>query len=150
MNKKSITFAVALTICSSPVFAEMYRYVDENGQVVYSQFRPDTETAPSTVKAPPPPPSTAGQSRQQLIESLQRKEDIKEDMKKAEEKSAAEAAKRERQQKNCEAAKKNLEAYSAGPEKKVVDAEGNPVQLTDYQRNQEIRKAREVMAKECQ
>ena len=149
MTKKSFYLAVALLVGTSPLFAEMYRYLDEDGQVVYSQFRPETETEAATVKAPPPPPSTAEQSRQQLIDSLQKNEDTKLDQKTAHQKAVAEAAEKERQRKNCAAARKNLKAYTADKEKRIVDPEGNEMQVSDYKRNQEIKRAQEAIARDC-
>ena len=149
MTQKSLLLAISLIIFSSPLFAEMYRYVDENGQVVYSQFRPDAEIETSTVKAPPPPPSSAEQSRQQLIDSLQKREDAKLDQKEAGEKAVAQAAEKERQRKNCEAAKQNLQAYSADPDRVILDKDGSEMQLSDYKRKQEIKRAKEAIARDC-
>jgi len=89
MKTKIILLALSMMLAASPLFAEMYRYVDEDGQVVYSQFKPHPGVEASTVKAPPPPPSTADQSRQQLIDSLQKREDIKLDKKTAEQEATA-------------------------------------------------------------
>ena len=149
MTKKLFLLAASLILGSSPVFAEMYRYVDENGQVVYSQFRPGTETETSTVKAPPPPPSTAGQSRQQLIDSLQQGEDARQDKKEADKKAATAAAEKERQRKNCAAAKKNLANFTASDNRKLVDRDGNEIQMSAYQRKQQIERAKEAIARDC-
>ena len=149
MKHKSLFLVSVLTVFSTSLFAEMYRYVDENGQVVYSQFRPNAEIETSTVKAPPPPPSSAEQSRQQLIDSLQKNEDAKQDQQDAEKTAAKEAAEKERQHKNCEAAKKNLEAYSSDPDRVIVDKDGNEIQLSDYQRKQEIKRAKKAIARDC-
>ena len=149
MTKKSFVLTASLILGSTPLFAEMYRYVDENGQVVYSQFRPNAATETSTVKAPPPPPSTAGQSRQQLIDSLQQGADSRQDKKDADKKAAADAAEQERQRKNCEAAKKNLANFTASDNRKLVDRDGNEMQMSDYQRKQQIKRAKEAVARDC-
>ena len=149
MSKKIqvLAFSILLTM-TSQLFAEMYRYIDENGQVVYSQFKPKPDVETSTVKAPPPPPSTAGQSRQELIDSMQKREDAKQAKKEADRQQALETETRQRQQKNCESAKNNLEALMA-QKGKIVDKEGNEIQLSDKQREQEIEKARNIMKNEC-
>ncbi len=149
MTKKSFYLAVVLLLGTSPLFAEMYRYLDEDGQVVYSQFRPNTETEAATVKEPPPPPSTAQQSRQQLIDSLQKNEESRLDNKSAHQKAVADAAEKERQRKNCEAARKNLKAYTADKEKRIVDPKGNEMQVSDHKRAQEIKRAQEAIARDC-
>lgn len=143
-----LAFSFLLTM-TSQLYAEMYRYLDENGQVVYSQFKPKPDVETSTVKAPPPPSSTAGESRQELIDSLQKREDAQQAKKEAEKKQATQAETQQRKDKNCAAARKNLEALLA-ESGEIMDKDGNEIQLSAKQRKQEIEKARNVIQNECQ
>ena len=149
MKNKIIGLAIILLTATPPLFAEMYRYIDESGQVVYSQFKPKPGVEISTVKAPPPPPSTAEKSRQQLVDSLQKRVDAKQDKKEAEEKSAKADEDSERKMKNCEAAKRNLANLTASDNRKLVDRKGNVVEISEAKRKQQIQKAQEVIKRDC-
>lgn len=129
--------------------AEMYRYVDESGQVIYSQFKPDNTDQISTVKPPPPPPSTAAESRQQLNDTLGREQDARQDAEKqaeADEKSQQEI---ERNRKNCEAARNNLKVLQDGSGYQRIMKDGKEVKFDDSQRQAEIRKAQDMIQKSC-
>ena len=143
--------AVSILI-TLPAMAAMYRYVDENGQVVYTQFRPGPGVKAETIQGPPPPPSTAKASQEALLENLQQQAESREDQKEAaEEEKKAEKAKtlQQRLKKNCEIAKKNLKYLQAQDNRKLVDKDGNDLAITDAQRAQRIQKAREVMQRDC-
>jgi 16S rRNA A1518/A1519 N6-dimethyltransferase RsmA/KsgA/DIM1 with predicted DNA glycosylase/AP lyase activity len=148
--KSQITLIIAsLTLVATSVLAEMYRYIDENGQVVYSQFRPGPDVETQSVKEPPPPPSTAKERQQELLDNLQKQAEIKEDKKEAADKTEKEKTKEDQLKKNCEAAKKNLEYLQARDNRILLDKDGNKLSLSDAQRLQRIQKAKEVMQRDC-
>lgn len=150
MKNKIIALTIILMTSAAPLFAEMYRYIDDSGQVVYSQFKPKPDVDASTVKAPPPPPSTAEKSRQDLVDSLQKSVDSKQDAKDAEKIAAKEDAEAERKRKNCDAARKNLELFTATDNRKIIGKDGEELSLSDAKRKQQIQKAQDVIAKDCQ
>jgi len=150
MLKKQIITILSLVLLSAPVFAKMYRYVDESGEVVYSQFEPATQVQRSTLKPPPPPPSTAIQSQQQLIETIQKREDAKQDRIETQKKADQLAMENKKKVMNCEASKRNLEGLTNLDKHKTVDAAGNEIQYTPRQLKQMIKKAREIMKQDCQ
>lgn len=145
----SVCCLVAVSLTSFAVQAEMYRYIDEDGQVVYSQFRPAPGVEATTVGAPPPPPSSAGETRQELFDSMQRRIDEKQDQANAEEEAAAKEAEELRRQKNCNAARYNLENLTAQDNRILLDRDGKEMTLSDSQRKKAIQKARDEMARDC-
>jgi hypothetical protein len=141
-----------LILISLPTMADMYRYVDENGQVVYTQFRPGAEVNAATIQGPPSPPSTAKHSREALIENLTLQAESREDKKEAAreaEKARQEKEREEQLKQNCETAKKNLEYLQAQDRRKLVDKDGNSLSMSNTERVQRIKKAREVMQRDC-
>ena len=135
------------------VFAEMYKYIDENGQVVYTQFRPDPSLNAEAIKGPAPPPSTAKGDHDNLIENLVKQAENREDQKAASKKAEIEKAEEERKKKNCEAARKNLE-YLQGQEtgldkRLLVDKDGKPVKMSAEDRQNQINEAKEVIEQDC-
>ncbi len=148
----SLLFA-SLMLVSLPVLATMYRYVDESGQVVYTQFCPAPGVEAHTVEAPPPPPSTAKDSQQELLDNLQKNADAREDKKEAEEeteKTEKKQADQERMKRNCEAARKNLKILENRGNRKLLDKDGNVLDLSNEQQMQQrLQRAREVIQRDC-
>lgn len=139
-----------LLLLSLPVMAAMYKYVDADGQVVYSQFPPPGEVETDVVQPPPPPPSSAAASRKQLIDSLvenaeKRQEAAKTD---AQPEKAARDADEVRKQ-NCLAARKNLENLTANDQRRLVNEKGNEISLDETRRARLVRQAQQRIQKEC-
>ncbi len=86
----------------------MYKWVDENGRVVYSDQPPPANVKSEIVKPPPPPanPNAAKELADKELEIKQR------DKKRAEEAQAAEKARAdaERRRENCVQARGQLQA----------------------------------------
>ncbi|HTT07476.1 MAG TPA: DUF4124 domain-containing protein [Gammaproteobacteria bacterium] len=149
MTKHGLLYLTGLLalICVGQATAEMYKWVDENGQVQYSQSPPPGGKA-ETVE-PPPKVDT-----EQAVEELKAKEKGFDDRRKAEAKAAETDAKKEQdaaaKQKNCEAAKSNLEGMEAAPQKSFkTDAAGNRVRLTDDERQKTIADMKKIIARDC-
>ncbi len=132
---------------SNQALAEMYKWVDESGQVQYSQ------APPPGVKAdrvnPPPKVDT-----EQAVDELKAKQKGFDDRKKAEAKEAETEAKKTQKsadkQKNCEIAKQNIEGMEAAPQKSFkTDAAGNRVRLTDEERQKQIADMQKIIDKNC-
>lgn len=132
-----------------PAVAQMYRYVDENGQVTYSQFRPPEGTSSTTVRPPPPPPSTAADSRKALVDSLQKREETKQDQQETKKKQEEKLTEEKRLKQNCEAARKNLANLTAADNRQMVDKDGKALEISKFKRKQMIDQAKAVMKRDC-
>ncbi len=149
MTKHSLLCAILLPalIATGQAAAEMYKWVDENGQVHYSQLPPPGAKA-ETVK-PPPKVDT-----EQAVDELKAREKGFDERRKAEAKQAETTVKKEEEaaakQKNCEIAKRNLEGMEAAPQKSFkTDANGNRVRLTEEERQKEIAEMQKIIARDC-
>jgi hypothetical protein len=137
--------SLALTPVAS---AKTYRWVDESGQVVYSQFPPPPGTEADTMRPPPPPAEP--DARQELQETLQRLEDNREDRELAREKTEKEAAQARQQAEGCTAARQNIQVYRDSPPNRLIrDSSGEYRRVTPEQREEKIREAQEYLDKHC-
>jgi len=152
MKLAAIT-AIFLLLTTFSAIAEMYKYIDENGQVVYTQFLPEAGVETETIRGPAPPPSTAKTSQQNLIDNLVTQAETREDKREAEKKAKQEEARNEQLKQNCKAARSNLEylqRQAQGQDKRMlVGKDGKPMKMSDAQRQQQIKKAKEIIERDC-
>lgn len=141
--------AIFLLLSSFGAIAEMYKYIDENGQVVYTQFRPDPGVVAETIRGPAPPPSSAKATRQELIDNLVNQAETREDRKAAQKKAEQEKTRDNQLKQNCEAARKNLKYLQGQDKRTLVDNDGKAITMSDSQRQQQIKKAREIVERDC-
>ena len=128
--------------------AGMYKWVDENGQTVYSQSPPASGQS-TRVKPPPPPAETPEEARQRLNLQLQKFQDKAEDIELAGQKEAKEEELTEVYKSNCAAAQNNLFFLESNPRKLVGQPDGTYVRLTEEERQQKMQEAREQVEKYC-
>lgn len=132
------------TICS----AQMYKWVDEQGDTHYSEIPPPKGDV--TTVAPPPPPAVAPAQAQQQLEQRQEKLNELADQRS---KASADAALEDQQQKdmrtNCERAKATLAGLYAGGNRLYKDSKGNVTRMNEKQRQENIEKAQEMRRKYC-
>ena len=128
--------------------AAMYKWVDENGQTVYSQI-PPTSGQSTRMKPPPPPAETPEEARQRLNQRLQTLEDKAEDKELAGQKEAKEGELAEVYKSNCAAAQHNLMFLESNPRKLVGQPDGSYVRITEEERQQKMQEAREQVEKFC-
>ena len=142
------TLALTLTLftgllLSAAAAAATYKWVDEKGNVHYSQHPPAgtsyermkiEKSRPGEQPAPAPAasgstdkPGGATGSSTVVKEELSKNQEIRE--------------------KNCEAAKKNLEIYTVY--KRYRDKEGNVVRMDDEERLKKIEEAKQHIAEFC-
>jgi len=126
--------------------AASYKWLDENGNVVYSQQPPEegpyetikTTTASSTSSRSTPAPSSSFTSEVQK-DTEERELDSK---------VQQEAAKSEQlRAENCKAAKHNLETYTVY--RRIKNDQGEIVRLDDNERAKRIQEAKDAIKEFC-
>lgn len=151
--KLAATTAILLLLTSFTAIAEMYKYIDENGQVVYTQFRPEAGVETETITGPAAPPSSAKASQQNLIDNLVKQAETRQDTRAAERKAKQQATRDEQLKQNCQAARSNLEylqRQAQGQDKRtLVDKDGKTMKMSDAQRQKQIKKAKEIIERDC-
>lgn len=135
---------------SAPAVAQMYRWVDDSGTVVYSQTPPPDGRATSTVAPPPPPSSSAEAERQQLQTELKQAGEARKTQAEQQKKQQDAAAKDAERKRNCDAARQNLDLIlNRPPQTRFQMPNGEYRRFTDEEREAEIKKAREFVDKNC-
>ena len=126
--------------------AEMYKWVDEDGNTHYSQSPPVSDVEVETIK---PPPTIDIDAANKALEEQKKKADklkderltAKEEKKKAEEETA-------QKQKECDMAKKRLASYQR-PRVNVKNPDGSLRVIEEEERQAEIKKSKEYIEKAC-
>lgn len=138
-----------LSLFATAAFAEIYKWVDENGQTHYTQQAP--RDVPATVIKTPPPPAIDPNIAQQQVDDLIKQQESEEKMsieQQNQQKIAAEN--KAEQEKNCKIAQQQLQQYQNNPGRRIMDADGNVTRLTEEERQQKIKEAQENVTKYCQ
>ncbi|MEJ2576612.1 MAG: DUF4124 domain-containing protein, partial [Gammaproteobacteria bacterium] len=100
--------------------AKTYRWVEEPGDVVYSQLPPPPGVEAEVVPPPPPPAEPPEQAIQELPEQQQQLEDLREDREIAREKAVEEAKQAQSRSQGCAAAEQNVRVYRDSPPNRLI------------------------------
>ncbi len=147
MNTSPLYLLIALStaFCANSASAEIYRWVDENGVTQFSERQPEKEVPVATVEITHSKASDTRATWQERDAAF--KERAETSSKAAAERATAEAeaaAKRE----NCVAATKRATSLKR-PRINEVKEDGTRVRIGEDQRQAEIKKANEAIAKFC-
>lgn len=131
-----ILLLTTMMIFASSVFAGLYKWVDDEGNVHYSQKRPANQQF-ERLKAPPPAP----ENDKPLYQS-------NEPTSTTDETIAAETAKNKKiREENCAQAKKSLSDYQI--HRRIRDKDGNVTFIDDNVRAAQIKGAKEAIRGYC-
>lgn len=147
---KLLLALVSLSLMVAPVSAQMYRWVDEQGKVHYTD-QPPPEKAKSGKKLdiPNQPASPAADatktSKDKELEFRKRQTDAAtadEKQKKADEEKQAAAA-------NCDSARKNLRSLEEGGRVFTYNEKGERAYMSDAEREKSMATAKKAIADWC-
>lgn len=127
----------------------VYKWVDEKGQTHYSQQAP-TDHDIEIIKSPPPPAIDPDIAQKEIDTLIEKQNGIFEKNEKEHQQLADEAAEQKKKEEYCQANKHNLQQLQGNPRKKMVDAKGNLIRLTEEQRQQRMAGISKNIAKHCQ
>lgn len=131
-----ILLLTTMMIFASSASAGLYKWVDDEGNVHYSQKKPRNQQF-KRLKAPPPPPEDS----KPLYKSAVKESDGNKTV-------AAETEKNKNfREQNCANAKKNLSAYQTS--RRVQDEKGNVKTLDDKERAEQIAIAKQHIRHYC-
>jgi len=137
-----------IVACLMPVhvLAGMYKWVDEGGNVQYTQTPPPAGIEAETIK---PPPKVDTDAALKELEAQQGKAtELRESrLEKAEQANQAQQE-LELRKKNCEMARARLASYEQ-PMVKFVQEDGTKVRATEEERQTEIAKSQEMIKEWC-
>jgi len=147
-------FLLVLTLMSGMIgfstiqAGNAYRWVDENGVTHYTQTPPPDKSA--TRIPPPPPPSSDGQKAWDQLDRRWQENEIRNDARqKQEQKAAEEADVQAAREKNCQAARNNLEILQSTPRKLIRTPDGEYHRIDPAVRQEQIEKAEKMVQENC-
>ncbi|WP_457667920.1 DUF4124 domain-containing protein [Thiolapillus sp.] len=151
MTKAFLTLlSASLLIMITSASAGMYRWVDDQGNVVYSQQPPPDNRASKNI-APPPPPAESPEDSLEKSRELNKKLDaIQEERNKArQERLKAESERKERKAR-CSSAQKDLKILMERPSNTLYrTGEDEWQRFTQEERSERIGKLKEVIKENC-
>jgi hypothetical protein len=143
---------LALAACSAGVQAQVYKWVDKDGNVQYSDQPPPADAAKSTLQKVMSisSPSTAAPGDKAAEKATDKPKDSDKRRESDKQKKGDETAKLAQQkQESCDNARAHLRSLEGGTRLSKIDANGERYFLEDDQRQQEVARARDVMADSC-
>jgi biopolymer transport protein ExbB/TolQ len=148
MNKTMLFALLQATLVLLPAttLAGSYKWVDQDGNTVYSQTRPPADAQNvERVKEAPRPSQDAGEASQKTQEQTKNINE-RQQTRKTEEQDKKTAEDKEAQRKQvCERLNKNLEVLTTRPIVRKESAEGEMVVLDAEQREAEVEQVRKLI-----
>ena len=137
---------LCIYLLAGNAYAAMYKWVDEHGNVQYTQTPPPAGIEAETIQ-PPPEVDTSTAIKQMEEENSQVDKLHKKRLEQAEKKAKEDEA-LALQKKNCEMARARLESY-ARPRVKFAQEDGTRVTATEEERQEQIRKSEDMIKEFC-
>ena len=141
-----ITSLLLSLIMMVSAHADSYKWLDENGNVVYSQQPPAEgpyETIKSTARSPAASRTTPAPSSSFATDVKQGTEERELDSKVEQEAAKSEQIRAD----NCKAAKHNLETYTVY--RRIKNDQGEVIRLDDNERAKRIQEAKDAIKEFC-
>jgi hypothetical protein len=143
---------IATLLLQAPVFAQIYKWTDDSGEVHYTQTPPPGGVATQKIEGAPPPaesPETIRQEQQKLQQQLE----AMEERNVARENQEALEKQRKKlddiNEKNCITARNNLGKLQQGGIKRYLTPEGEVIRLTVEDRQRRSTEAQAQVEKYC-
>ncbi len=146
-NKLALVLFALLPVIVMPASAGVYKWVDENGNVIYGDKPPGPKAQKLQIKQAPP----ADQGYRDRLKKRQKLLDTLDDDRENEQANAQKLAEREAlQQERCQRVQADLTRMkNAGYLYEETDDPFNPSILSDEQRTQEQRRYQDYLDKNC-
>jgi len=143
--KLSMTLIIIAALNSTAAFAALYKSIDEDGNVSYTQSPPKTGTY-TTIKVKKFKPASSGVAKK----TMDARKSIEEgaEARKKNKLVKTELAKNKKiQQQNCKSAKNNLRLFTVY--RKLKDEKGEYYRVTDTEKAKRIKTAKENIKQFC-
>jgi len=148
-GRSAFAIAVACALLAAPALATMYKWVDKDGKVVYSDQPPPANVKSEVIKPPPPPvnPNAAQEFADKQLELKAKEKKTQEEAKTAERTRLD----NERRREGCQQSRAQLRALEVGNQLYLrYDEKGQPIYLDDAGRQSAIATQRDYVRELCQ
>jgi ParB-like chromosome segregation protein Spo0J len=134
----------------STTYADVYKWIDDEGVTHYSQ-RPPTSEKAQLIKTPPPPSLNQEESAKERVNQLLEQQQTEREARQKQQEEQRQAAEQaEIKQQNCQTAKHNLQQFQDNPGRRYQDAEGNITRMVEEERQQRIQDFQKQINEFCQ
>jgi hypothetical protein len=143
---------ILLMLASTNTFAAISKWVDDQGQVHYSDRPPPPGTQPKVLHGDANTQDTASSSPSDAKTIAESEADLKKaqaEQKAAADKAAQKKAAEDARKASCDAAQENLRALQSGLRVMTVNANGEKSYLDDKERQQRIDQANKSITDNC-
>jgi len=148
----TVALIIVTVLLQPPVFADIYKWTDDSGEVHYTQAPPPVGITAQTIEGAPPPAESKEAIRadqQELQQQLDAFEERRFEQKKQDalEEQRQELAKIDKE--NCITAHGNLAKLQQGGIKRYLTPEGEVIRLTEEDRQRRISETNQQIEKYC-
>ncbi len=144
------TLCLLVLLGAGSATAETYRWVDDAGNVVYSQLPPADGRDSKVIGAPPPPAESPEEAQARLKARLDLLNSQREQRQTSQTETVQQKADEAEQARQCELARHNLEALQQGNRQRFRNADGSYTRLTPEQKAERVRDNQSYIDEYCQ
>ena len=148
----SIIIAMLMSLTASTAWAagvKIYKWVDDNGSVIYSQTPPPKGTEAKKIKAPPPAPVDPIEAMNTLRKRAEAFGKRRDDRLENEQKDTEASDQAKKQGDMCSKLRKNLSDMQSSAQIQVKDEDGKIRIIGEEDRQQRIKSTKGRIQKEC-
>ena len=140
---------VALVLITNPASAKIYKWVDENGNVQFSQSPPPKGKGKAVEVKPRYNPVSDEAAKSRLDAMRSRDKNTRENENLAEKETADGAAYEARKKENCTTARKNLKILNSAGQVQAKGSDGKPFYLDDDAKAKKLEQTNAQIAEFC-
>jgi hypothetical protein len=147
---RNYLFLFSLLLVTAPTAAEIYKWVDEEGNVHYSQQRPPADAQPRSTETLKVNSGSASEADlKNLQRDIERSNKIFEDRAQKKEEQEQAAAEQDIRKQNCDKVRLNLQKLQEAQRIYHTDEQGNRTRIGEEQRQADIKRAQEQVEEWC-
>jgi len=138
-----------LSFFSIASFADVYKWIDDEGQTHYSQQAPRNRPV-DMIKTPPPPAIDPAIAQKEIDTLIEQQQGIYEQREEERQLARDEAENEEKREEYCTVNQHNLQEYMNNPGRRMIDADGNVSRPTEEERHNKIMDIKKRLSEHCQ
>ena len=141
---------LGLFLVTSQAFAGMYRWTDDEGNVVYSQTPPPDNRPVKPIAPPPPPAENTSQIQQQTQKLQEQLDNFARERNEKKQKQQEAAQEKKQKAEKCKVARSNLKSMQEKPPNTLWGLpDGSYQRFTVEERQKEIDKLNKIINENC-
>jgi len=145
---RQICLFLFLSLPVTLVNADVYKWVDEEGQTHYSQQAPIGQKT-ELLKAPPPPATLPADAQNKIDQLINEQNEARYEQKRHAVEQQQTLKQQEQQATNCKRSQENLQKFLDNPGRRYTQADGTVTRLAEEERQQRIQEFKQDINEYC-